>query len=98
TDENIFGVIGFYSDKKGKFETNVLKLIKEVSYHLCTAISNIITKEKNDDYIGQISKYKQQLEEEKSYLLEEANTGCTYNDIIGNGPEMQKVFQQLSQV
>ncbi|WP_188315959.1 sigma-54 interaction domain-containing protein [Chitinophaga agrisoli] len=45
-----------------------------------------------------IKRYKQQLEEKKIYLEEEIGTTHNYAEIIGNGPEMQKVFRLVSKV
>jgi formate hydrogenlyase transcriptional activator len=66
-------------------------LLKGVCSQLSIALSNILANE-------QITRYKEQLEEEKLYLQEQVSGGYSFNDIIGNGLEMQKVFHQLSQV
>lgn len=73
-------------------------LLKGVCSQIAITLSNIMSNEKNERQLKEIIKYKEQLEEEKSYLQEEITKGHTYNDIIGSGNEMQKVFQLLSQV
>ncbi|GLU53670.1 hypothetical protein Dfri01_31310 [Dyadobacter frigoris] len=73
-------------------------LLKSVSAQIAVAISNIIANEKIQQHLLEIQSYRQQLEEEKSYLQQEVGSGYTYDDIVGFGPEMQKVFQLLSQV
>jgi formate hydrogenlyase transcriptional activator len=84
---------------KEDFEINpVLDLFKGVSSQVAIALSNIIANEKNVSQLKEILSYKELLENEKSYLLEEVATGHKYSDIIGSGVEMQKVFHLLTQV
>lgn len=73
-------------------------LLKGVCSQISIALSNILANEKIARQLEEISRYKEQLEEEKLYLQEEVSSGYTFSDIIGNGLEMQKVFHQLSQV
>lgn len=73
-------------------------LLKGVCAQISIALSNILANEKISRQLEEIRIYKEQLEEEKHYLQEEVSSGYTYSDIIGNGPEMQRVFHQLSQV
>jgi formate hydrogenlyase transcriptional activator len=73
-------------------------LLIGVSAQISIALSNILANEKIAQQLEEISRYKEQLEEEKQYLQSEAGAGYTYSDIIGNSSEMKKVFQQLSQV
>ncbi len=48
--------------------------------------------------LNEINKYKQQLEQEKTYLEEEIETSQNYTEIIGDSPELKKVFRLISQV
>jgi transcriptional regulator with GAF, ATPase, and Fis domain len=91
------GCLFFYTegDEVNKISMN---LLKGVCAQISIALSNILANEKITRQLAEISRYKEQLEEEKLYLQEEVSGGYTYTDIIGNGPEMQKVFQLLSQV
>jgi formate hydrogenlyase transcriptional activator len=73
-------------------------LLKGVCAQISIALSHILSNEKIARQLEEISRYKEQLEEEKLYLQEEVSSGSTFSDIIGNGVEMQKVFHQLSQV
>jgi formate hydrogenlyase transcriptional activator len=72
-------------------------LLTGVCAQISIALSNILANEKIAQQLEEISRYKEQLEEEKQYLQSEAGS-YTYTDIIGNSNEMKKVFQQLSQV
>lgn len=95
--ENRLGALFFYLEPAsiGKLRNN---LLKGVCAQVSIALSNILANAKIAKQLEEISLYKEQLEEEKMYLQEEVGSGYTYNDILGNGPEMKKIFQQLSQV
>jgi formate hydrogenlyase transcriptional activator len=71
-------------------EINV-QLLKGICEQLSTAISNII----NND---QVLAYKQKLEVENNHLKEQLQTVYNFSEIIGNGPEMQKVYRLMSRV
>jgi formate hydrogenlyase transcriptional activator len=95
--ENNLGCLYFH------LEPNLLcnirsNLLKGVCAQISITLSNILANEKIARQLEEISRYKEQLEEEKLYLQEEVSSGYTFSDIIGNGLEMQKVFHQLSQV
>jgi formate hydrogenlyase transcriptional activator len=97
-NNEVIGALVLTSDKSHGFSDQDNKLIRRLSHHLATGVSNIIAHQKLNRQLEEIRRYKEQLEEENGYLLEEANEGYTYNDIIGGSPEMQKVFHLLSQV
>ncbi len=92
------GVLFFQSGDLPHLLKNHYHLVKSVCAQISIAVANIIANEKIEQQLAEISRYKEQLEEEKMYLQKEAETGYTYSDIIGSGPEMQKVFHLLSQV
>ncbi len=98
SNDQVIGALVLAADKDNSFSDTDADLIQRLSHHLSTAISNIRAHEIIGNQLYEINRYKQQLEEEKHYLLEEANIGYSYDDIIGSGPEMQKVFHLLSQV
>jgi formate hydrogenlyase transcriptional activator len=87
------GMIWVYSQAKVN-ET----LFKGLSAQLSIAIANILDNELLREQLSQINSYKEQLEEEKQYLQEEIVSVRNASDLIGDGPEMQNVFQLLSQV
>lgn len=92
------GALFLFSARKLSFSELQLNLVQGIGNQLSTVMANILANEKIAMQLDEISRYKEQLEEEKQYLQSEANTGYTYSDIIGNSEEIQKVFQQLSQV
>ena len=73
-------------------------LFKNICSQIAITVSNIIANEKINSQLAEISKYKQQLEQEKIYLKEEIATVQNYTDIIGDGAEMKKVFKMVGQV
>jgi formate hydrogenlyase transcriptional activator len=73
-------------------------LLKGICAQLSVAVSNILANEKVLDQLNEINKYKQQLEQEKTYLKEEIETSQNYTEIIGDSPELKKVFRLISQV
>jgi formate hydrogenlyase transcriptional activator len=95
-DKNL-GVLLFHLPESRAANINTY-LLKGVCAQLSIALSHILANEKISTQLEEIRRYKEQLEEEKLYLQEEVRSGFTYKDVIGAGPAMQKVFQQLSQV
>jgi transcriptional regulator with GAF, ATPase, and Fis domain len=73
-------------------------LLKNIASQLGISLSNILANEKILSQLEVIKTYKQQLEDEKVYLKEEIETTHNYSEIIGNGPEMQKIFHLVSKV
>lgn len=88
----------FFSAKKAAFTDRQLHLVEGIANLLGTAVANILANERIARQLEEISRYKEQLEEEKLYLQEEIGAVTGYDDIIGKSPEMQNVFRQLSQV
>ena len=68
-----------------------LSLLKGICSQISTAIFNIKANEK-------ILAFKQLLENENDHLKEEIKTIYNAADIIGNGPEMQRVYSMISLV
>ncbi|HEX3080857.1 MAG TPA: sigma 54-interacting transcriptional regulator, partial [Puia sp.] len=67
------------------------RLLTAVFAQLAVAVSNILANE-------QVNSYKQMLEVENDHLKEQIKTIYNFSDIIGSGPEMQKVYQMMSLV
>jgi formate hydrogenlyase transcriptional activator len=95
---NPFGFWLIFFDHKGTFDPALLRLVGGIASQLSIAVLNIIANQQIRHQLGEISGYKSRLEEEKIYLQEEIDTTHHYADIIGRGPELQKVFHLVSQV
>jgi formate hydrogenlyase transcriptional activator len=66
-----------------------LPLFKGICAQISIAISNVIVNE-------QLINYKKRLEVENDQLKEQINTIYNATDMIGNGMEMQKIYQLMS--
>ncbi|HRP54546.1 sigma 54-interacting transcriptional regulator [Agriterribacter sp.] len=66
-------------------------LLKGICAQISVAVANIQANEK-------LLAYKKQLEIENDYLKEQIQTIYNFSDIIGDGPEMQKVYHLMSLV
>jgi formate hydrogenlyase transcriptional activator len=65
---------------------------------LAVAVSNLIAKEKVNRQLEEISRYKEQLEEERIYLKEELDFTHNSTQIIGESDAIKNVFKSVSQV
>ena len=74
------------------------RLLTGLCSQLAIAISNILSHEKISEQLKLINTYKQRLQEENLYLQEQIDHRHNYNEIVGAGGEMQKVFQLMNQV
>lgn len=74
------------------------ELLKGISAQVAIAIANIKANEKIEKQLDEINTYKQQLEEEKLYLQEEVEGHYKHHEIIGDTPEMQKIFHLIHRV
>jgi len=92
------GLLVIFTDSSRRLDKNQLRIIQGVSSQLSTAVTNIIANEKIEKQFNEISDYKLQLENMNVYLQEEIQTNYNYSEIIGNSPEMDKIFHLVSQV
>src|SRR5215217_574783 len=90
--EELIGTMVLLAGKEQTFTAADRRLIEAISHHIAAAVCSIITNEQIERQFLEINSYKEKLEEERLYLQEEAGNGFTYDDIIGSGPAMQKVF------
>jgi transcriptional regulator with GAF, ATPase, and Fis domain len=74
------------------------KIFTSIISQLAITVSNLIAAEKILNQLAEINKYKQQLEEEKTYLREEIETSQNFSELIGESGEMKKIFRLVQQV
>jgi formate hydrogenlyase transcriptional activator len=91
-------VLWIYLQEKGTLTPYHLALLKGVSSQIAIALVNINANDKIEEQLRQIGHYKQQLENENSYLINEISGGSSYSDLVGMSVPMQKVFQHIEQV
>ncbi|MBC7846916.1 MAG: sigma 54-interacting transcriptional regulator [Flavobacterium sp.] len=96
--KNTIGYLAITKKVKTHIDINQLNLIKAIAAQLSVALANIKANEQIEDQVQEIKKYKNQLEEENSYLQEEINSSFNHRDIIGVSGEMKKVFHMVTQV
>jgi transcriptional regulator with GAF, ATPase, and Fis domain len=94
----LFGIWAIFFNRKDALDKTLTSLIAGLANQISITVSNVMANEKVISQLDVIKRYKQQLEEEKIYLKEEIETTHNYSEIIGNGPEMQKVFDLVSKV
>lgn len=95
-NENI-AIMNFRHDSFKKIQQNA-RLFKSILSQIAIMTSNIIAHEKIINQLSEINNYKLLLEEERTYLREEIDTTNNYSEIIGESPEMQKIFRLMGQV
>ncbi|OQP44187.1 hypothetical protein A4H97_33520 [Niastella yeongjuensis] len=94
----VFGFWAIFFGGKDVLDKAGHILIAGLANQISITVSNIMANEKVISQLEVIKRYKKQLEEERIYLKEEIETSHNYSEIIGNGPEMQKVFRLVSKV
>lgn len=92
------GVLYLYTNKTSGSPVEKISLLSGIADLLGTGICNILANEKIEQQIEEINQYKQKLEDEKAYLLEEQQSGNRFSGFIGRSPEIQKTFHLISQV
>ncbi|MFT3794848.1 sigma 54-interacting transcriptional regulator [Flavobacterium sp.] len=92
------GFICLLSIDSHNFSENHLSMVRGIADQIAIAITNILANERIVRQLEEINSYKQQLEQENLYLQQEIDTVYNYSEIIGSGPEMQKVYRLVSQV
>ncbi len=92
------GVLVIFSTERRGAGPGTLRLVQEVSCQLSLAVLRILAREKIQSQMEEITRYKQQLEEEKNYLQEELKIAHNYNEMVGTGNAMRRVFALVSQV
>jgi formate hydrogenlyase transcriptional activator len=92
------GILWVYLKTKGTLNNYHLALLRGVSSQIAIALVNIQANDRIASQLEEISKYKQQLEEENSYLVKEIAGEFDYKEIIGKAGPMQAVFQMANKV
>ena len=85
------GVFYLSSEQEGTFTSYHLNLLQGIAPQLSTVVSGILVYE-------ELLKYKQQLEEENSYLLREIGGAHEFKELIGDAPAIREVFHLVSRV
>jgi formate hydrogenlyase transcriptional activator len=95
------GCIGFfylYTKHKHSLQHALFDLLYGLSLQISVAIANIQANEKIELQLREINAYKEQLEEEKTYLKEEIGHRFNHNEIIGQNESLREIFHMIDQV
>ncbi|MGY0034643.1 sigma 54-interacting transcriptional regulator [Pedobacter sp. NJ-S-72] len=87
-----------YAKEINAVSNEYYSLLHSISLQISVAVSNIKANEKIEEQLQEIKRYKQLLEEEKSYLQEQVEKNYDHTEIIGQGPGIKKVFHLIEQV
>ncbi len=94
----VFGFWLLYYDDEQVIDEGSLRLIEGLSNQLSVAVSNILANEIIARNLQTVSHQKQQLKEEKVYLMEEIAKSHNSWDIVGKSKAMEAVFDLVGQV
>ena len=94
-------ILGFwliYYDDESSLNDSRLRLIEGLSNQLSVALSNILANDIITRNLQAVKHQKQQLKEEKTYLMEEIAKSNNSWDLVGEGRAMQAIFKLVEQV
>lgn len=74
------------------------QLFNSICSQLAIILSNVLANQKVESQLTQIEQYKEQLEDEKTYLTEEIQTIHNYTEIIGESQSLKDTFKLVSKV
>ncbi|MCD0487866.1 sigma 54-interacting transcriptional regulator [Pedobacter sp. MC2016-14] len=92
------GFFYLYCKVENSIANSYFELLKTISMQISVAVANIRANEKIEQQLAEINIYKQQLEEERSYLKEQIAITYNYDEIVGNSPLVQMVYRSIEQV
>jgi formate hydrogenlyase transcriptional activator len=73
-------------------------LLKGISAQIAISISNVVSCGEIERQMEEIHRYKRRLDSEKHDLPEEPGANDDHRELIGAGPEMQKIYLAIGQV
>ncbi len=101
------GMLWLFYDRERSLTKNRQKLLQEIIQQITVTLSqklsnatavDLLVTQKIGRQLNEINQYRQQLEEKKLYLQQEASDVYAFSEIIGSGPEMTHVYEQMAQV
>jgi len=96
--ERCAGFFYLYAKESNALANEYYHLLQSIALQISVAVTNIKANEKIEEQLQQINLYKQQLEEEKSYLKDQVEKNYNHTEIIGQSQEIKKVFHLIEQV
>jgi formate hydrogenlyase transcriptional activator len=95
---DILGFWMIYYDNHSALDGSRLRLIEGLSNQLSVALSNILANDIITCNLQAVKHQKQQLKEEKTYLMEEIAKSNNSWDLVGESRAMQAIFKLVEQV
>ncbi|QDA59869.1 sigma-54-dependent Fis family transcriptional regulator [Hymenobacter jejuensis] len=89
--EDQTAVLSLSSKEEGNFDETDLELIKGLVPQITLTMQNLFAFE-------QIESLSAQLEQERTYLIDEINTTANFGEFIGQSPTIQPVLTRITQV
>jgi len=96
--DECIGFFYLYSRKTNAISNAYYGLLQNISLQISVAVSNIKANEKIEQQLNEIREYKQQLEEEKTYLREEIELNFQHTEMVGQSEALKRVFYLSEQV
>ena len=96
--DEILGFWSIYYDSKYALDDSRLRIIEGLSNQLSVALSNILANDIIAQNLRAVKHQKQQLKEEKVYLMEEIAKSNNSWDVVGESDAIQEVFRLVRQV
>jgi formate hydrogenlyase transcriptional activator len=96
--DEVFGFWFVYYDSEAALDDGKLRLIEGLSSQLSVALSNILANDIITRNLQTVKHQKQQLKEEKTYLMEEIAKSNNSWDVVGESRAMQAIFKLVEQV
>ncbi|WP_041952160.1 sigma 54-interacting transcriptional regulator [Spirosoma spitsbergense] len=84
-------VISFLSRKPDTYQFRHLSLLERLEQPIVLMLERVLA-------FDEVARLSEQLQREKTYLLEEVKTSANFDEIIGRSQSLLRVFDQVSQV
>jgi PAS domain S-box-containing protein len=89
--DRVLGTLTVASKRDAAFNSRDLRMLTQFGNHVGVALDNALA-------VRQITELRDRLAQERLYLEEELNTEHTFEDIIGETPELKRVLKQVETV
>jgi formate hydrogenlyase transcriptional activator len=94
----IIGLFILHYKERRDIKQEEIPLFRNISNQIAVAFSNILHNEETERQLAEINSLKSRLEAENTYLAEEVRKTYNFEEIVGNSPPMQTVFERVELV
>ncbi len=96
--DRLMGALRLHSKEKDRFAGFNQDLLPLVATPVAISMSNVLLYEEMQTAKAEVERLSKQLNEENEYLHSGNETKFNHGEIVGQSPEMQKVYRMVSQV